>query len=127
MKFPEDDAGNPLLIDPSEEGAEPEDHLDYYVDILNDAEGLLGQIVPRDDNEKGRVTIKTIGLDSPDQRRKRKGALNAAWCEVANYRCATTDAQREQARTALRTLADTSSEYAGLVRCVAHKLEIALA
>lgn len=54
-RFPIDQNGNPLIIDPSDPDIDPEEYLHFYVD---DTELLtFGGVKPKDNKEKGHVTI----------------------------------------------------------------------
>lgn len=47
-----------LLIDPTEDNGDPEDHLDFNIELGE----FLGLIKPRNNDPKGRETIDVIGL-----------------------------------------------------------------
>jgi len=54
-----EEKGTVLLIDPSDKNIDPEDHLNFVVDIRNDDYGL---IIAQNQSGPGDFTIKTIGL-----------------------------------------------------------------
>ncbi len=62
-EFPQDESGEPLIIDPSKPGEDPESHLHFNVDLA-DVE-LWGLIAPKGKSRKGDTTINVIGLNEP--------------------------------------------------------------
>ena len=60
--FPTDENEIPLLIDPSDPHIDPEEHLDFIVDIHND-EILDGAIIEKNSSSLGRTTIDTVGIN----------------------------------------------------------------
>lgn len=68
-KFPLDENGNPLLIDPSTPGSDPEQYLDFEVDQDHPR---FGEIKEKRNSERGEITINTIGLNRNELRIERK-------------------------------------------------------
>src|SRR5690242_15146306 len=63
----------PAIIDPSDPSEDPEQHLTY---VLDDREPLYGQIIPRNNSARGRITIKATGIDDDVFLRERFDRLN---------------------------------------------------
>lgn len=67
--------GSPAIIDPSAPGEEdPEAHLTY---VLDDADELYAQVKPRDESERGKLTIDVTGIDDDVFLRSRFEQLDA--------------------------------------------------
>ena len=126
-EFPLDAAGHPLIIDPSDDDTNPEDHLEYYVNDMNENEKpLLGQIRPANDDVKGDKTIEVLKLDSSFNKKRRKKKLREARRYVLDYIYAEDEDSSENAVRSISQLAKDESEYAGLVRYLARIEGIAL-
>lgn len=83
-QFPLDKNGNPLLIDPSVHGSDPEKYLDFEIDQDHPR---FGEIKKTGNSVQGKKTIITIGLNRSELRIARKRyfmKLFAAYCEMIN-------------------------------------------
>ena len=59
----------PLIIDPSNPGIDPEEHIDFIVD---DADDVYGLITARDNSKLGQLTIEVVRLDNEFYTDKRR-------------------------------------------------------
>lgn len=105
------------LIDPSDASTDPEEHLTY---VLDDADPLFGQIIPRNQNPTGQTTIAITGIDDEFFFRARKRrALEVLTLEYRNLLIAA-EAGNDEALAAGRArfalLLSASAEFAGLAR-----------
>ncbi len=57
-----DSDGKPLIVDPSDKDTDPEEHIDFVVDDIND--DTYGMIKEKDNSQLGRITIEETGLAS---------------------------------------------------------------
>jgi len=64
------DQGKPLLIDPSDESLDPEEHITFIVDDTRVEE--YGLPTEKNNSERGRMTIDIVGLDGSFYFRKRR-------------------------------------------------------
>lgn len=65
--------GTPAIMDPSLPCEYPEEHLAYVID---DVDPLYGQVIPRNDSIRGKVTIDVTGIDDDVFLRERFDRLN---------------------------------------------------
>lgn len=69
QQFPVDENDDPLIIDPSSENSDPEDHLKFHVD--DNEITTFGGVSPRKDSNFDDTTIRILGLDLVTRRRDR--------------------------------------------------------
>lgn len=121
-KFPKDDRGEPLLIDPSNGNIDPEDHLDFHTDF---ADGLDGQIFAKNESVIGKTTIDNIKLYKSiyvHQRREHLGDCIKALIKLKNSRENTPS--RSQAISRFNDLLAANSPFAALTRSFARKISV---
>ncbi len=112
-KFPESSAGHPLLLDPTDENSDPEDHLEFFVDIDDEMFGLLKE---RNRSVRGRSTIDTLDLGNSfhvRERRSRMMELMKCYLEIL---AAGDETSRSQAVHRLEQQLGANSEFAAFAR-----------
>lgn len=118
--FPEDDDGNPLIIDPSDCQDNPEEHFSYVIGA-DEPGALLGRIEPLDVSRKGKVTIEKINLNEDTLRKQRADKIGEFISLVYKAKIGPTAAKKRSALNSLQACAKNDSEFAGLARYVARK------
>ena len=116
----------PLLIDPSNDRVDPEDHLDFAVDIKNESE-ILGLIRPKNDSKRGEATIRTTGLADSFHTMRHKNHIRAwLWdllvMDQAKERGDQT--QLEQFRQKFRSTLSAANEFAAIARAFAREYQL---
>jgi hypothetical protein len=110
-------AGMPAIIDPSDPAIEPEQHLTY---VLDDADPLYGQIIPRETSALGRETIKVTGIDDEFFLRLRKArALEVLDVAFRNILVAENNGNADSRDAHLKSFSlymETTAPFAGLAR-----------
>ena len=118
-RFPVADTGDPILLDPSDESTDPESHIAFRVAIED--RDTLGTAFPKDGSERGRETIKTIGLNT---RRKKRVAFISNYLLPVLGRLAEAQINNDSAKVQLvtdelRQFLSSKSEFAALARSFA--------
>ena len=76
-KFPKDDDGEPLILNPYDPNHDPEDHIDFFVRETKDiSEDMLAWIVTKNNSQKGIKTIEILRLDTTQHIKSRKETLD---------------------------------------------------
>lgn len=120
-KFPMQEDGTPLLIDPSDPTIDPEDHIIFDV---NDEEVLtFGRAVPKDGSPFGEKTICAIKLDVPQQRYDRKSVLGDLWGAYAAMHQAD-PATIDSKVSAFQALLGANQPYAAFSRAFAREKKL---
>lgn len=110
----------PAIIDPSDPSEDPEQHLTY---VLDDRDPLYGQIIPRNNSTRGRVTIKDTGIDDDVFLRERFDRLNDTLdVQYRNLLRARKNGDPDAQNACLATFSDylkSTEKFAGLARAYA--------
>ncbi len=111
----------PAIIDPSDPSDDPEYHLSYVLD--NKEDDLYGQIIPKKNSRRGRLTIEVTGIDDDVFVRERFDRLNET---LEPLHCSLLRAKKNGDQDELQTRLATYSDYlkptarlAGLARAFA--------
>lgn len=131
-KFPESKDGEPLVLDPSDQNADPEDHVTFIVSteqfsglaIQSNGRLPIGLAVARDGSIRGETTIKVVKLHTSQHTKRRKEIvdklrLTYSWLLTENRRISsgTGDPQKvDQLRDKLQEAMHDDRIYAGLAR-----------
>ena len=116
-KFPTDENGLPLLIDPSESNINPEDHFEFD---LNDEDNLVfGRIKQKNKSRRGQITIEAIGLDKPNRRCIRVSIYKDLYTAYIDIIRASDDTTRQQKVKSFDSLLAPNSEFAAFARAFA--------
>lgn len=110
--------GSPLMIDPSEDGIDPEDHITFVVDWCKDDE-LLGLPIARNGSEKGQATIETVRLQASFLLRERQQILfhlSEMMVLLHEARAANNAEKIQTYRDKVELAMAPTSRYAGFVR-----------
>lgn len=119
-KFPLDDAGDPVLIDPSDPSNDPEENFKYDYDLKSPSCGNMAGTTFR-----GRKTVEIIGLWDDDYRKKRKDIvleLRLALLQLDAYKGNVnlgrpgSQNQIDGCINNILSLSDKSAKYSGIVR-----------
>ena len=87
-KFPTTSRGTAVLLDPTDQGEDPEDHIDFAIDSkshLGGGASTLGMALPRNRSKRGAESIKTIGLNKGylvKHRRDTVGYLDSKYLQL---------------------------------------------
>lgn len=110
----------PLIIDPSNPGIDPEEHIDFIVD---DADDVYGLITARDDNKLGQLTIEVVGLYNKFYTDKRRDYyIDVLMLEYRNLLMArqqNNEATIECCKKSFEMLMSAKGEFAAFVRAFA--------
>lgn len=119
--FPIDSNGKPLLIDPSDKLTDPEDHLDFIVD---DEDVMCGMIQEKNNSKLGRETIKTIGLEREDYRKKRRDHLKKLYAEYLELAFANDRASKRAIKIKFESLMGANADFAAFTRKFAREKKL---
>lgn len=111
--FPEDDQGNPLLIDPSDPHLDPEDHLDFIVD---DEDDFFGMTFPKNNSIVGDKTIQIIGLYLSYYRTERMKYYKELYVNYLDIVNAPDSSSRTACINKFESLLYANSEFAAFAR-----------
>lgn len=107
----------PAIIDPSDPTDDPAQHLTY---VLDDSDPLYGQVIPRNNSARGRLTIEVTGIDDDVFFRERFGRLiDTLDVLYRNILRAKRDGDQDALNGYLLTLVDylkSKAKFAGLAR-----------
>lgn len=119
-QFPLDSCGNPLLLDPSSETVDPEDHITFItLAPTPDDHLMIGIPYPRDDSPLGESTIRTIQLDGRDHNRFRRdlqGLLYEWYREYWEAFEANRVSRMDHCKSKFEARMDEGREYAAFTR-----------
>ncbi|MCZ6655104.1 MAG: hypothetical protein O7D91_19010 [Planctomycetota bacterium] len=117
--------GEPAIVDPCSLDDDPERHLTY---VLDDREELYGQVIPREESPKGRITIEVTGIDDDIFYRERFERLtDVLQREFANLLRVKKGRNEDAVKAAIHTfeiLVASNTEYAGLARDFAREKKL---
>lgn len=109
-----------MIIDPSDPSEDPEQHLTY---VLDDRDPLYGQIIPRNNSARGRITIKATGIDDDVFLRERFDRLiDTLDVQYRNLLRARKNGDSAAQNAYLATFSDylkSTEKFAGLARAYA--------
>ena len=120
-RFPTDDQGNPLVIDPSDPDLDPEDHIDFIVD---DTHALFGQILPKANSMIGSKTIETIGLYQEYYRQMRMIHCKELFLNYLDIVSASDNASRRANIIKFESLMSANSKFAAFARKFAREKQL---
>jgi uncharacterized protein (TIGR02646 family) len=114
----------PALIDPSLPSDDPSDDPEYHLTyVLDNRDPLYGQIIPRNNSARGRMTIKVTGIDDDVFVRERFDRLNETLePEYRNLLRAKKNGDADALKACLVTFSDylkSTGKFAGLARAYA--------
>ena len=124
-KFPMADDGEPLLLDPSDPTADPEDHIEFVVRRSHTTNGLpIGLAIPRDQSQRGEESIRVLRLSGEHHIRRRRETWDKL---MAWYTSLLTESERlshgsgntleaDRLKDELREAIGDDKAYAGLAR-----------
>jgi len=116
-----DSDGNPLIIDPSDSDIDPEEHIYFELDDINDDD--CGMIKEKNHSELGRITIKEVGLASLYYTTKRYtfylGSLNPHYNILLFAKHQGIDHLLEAQKNHFRIWMSARGEFAAFVRAFA--------
>ena len=110
----------PLIINPSDPDIDPEDHIDFHVDIKN--QEWCGIIKENNHSELGRSTINIIGLDRKyytQQRKKLCIELLFIYCSFLEALELSHTGKIQFCKDKIEMMMSAASEYAAFVRSFA--------
>jgi hypothetical protein len=127
-QFPRGPDGNPLIIDPSDPNIDPEEHITFTVDLDLMISGLIGQAIPRNDSQLGKVTIDVTGIGLPYFTSERAKYFFARillplqnLCEAKLYG---EEQLMQSSRTQFELLMSAKSNFAAFARAFAREFEL---
>ena len=129
--FPLDNLCNPLVIDPTAAGADPESEISFtttFGDLLEYR--LIGRTVSTKKSQRGDTTIKVVDLNSDQHWRERRRYYSQTlhpWLALFTDASERNDVPEvRDLRARIGRLMDGSAMYAGFVRAFArqHKLRV---
>ena len=118
-QFPVYANNNPLIINPSEQSIDPENHFDFEVDDEDDS--TFGRIKANGNSAQAEKTIEVIGLDLVARRRDRCSIyidLYKAYIEIVQADDEVTKGQKIQA---FEAMLGANNPYAAFARAFARK------
>ena len=123
-KFPLDTNGDALLLDPSDCTKDPEQHIEFVVDLVEGASDLRGLPVPRNSSDQGRATINAVELYMPHHLKRRRLLISLLGSYYYRLLDEIDKAQRgcgspeklDQVRKCLYICMQSEAEYAGVAR-----------
>ena len=130
-KFPLDDLGQPLVIDPTSDDVNPESELTFVTQFRDDFEyRLVGQAVRVPGSARGETTIEVVGLSQnhhPEERRRHLVQVLLPWLDrYSNAREDDDEGEIEFLLGELGRHMDSRAEYAGFVRAFARAYRLPL-
>jgi len=113
--------GRPLIIDPSSSDVDPEDHIDFNVEIGDVAE--CGLPLAKNGSVYGSITIETIGLDRHFYKGERRSYLRRvimpAYINLLEAIDGGEDSEINIMRQSFQLLMSSTSKFAALARVFA--------
>lgn len=112
--------GDPAILDPSNPQSDPEEHLDYHLDLEDGS--LAGQIFAL--SPLGKVTIEVTGIDQSFIHRKRHQHWRDLIQAFLRLDEAADPEALESARLHFQNRMSSAHEFAGLARALARSLRL---
>lgn len=109
--------GEPLMIDPSDENTDPEDHITFVVDDAGDE--VLGLAIAKNNSQQGLTTIDVVGLFKKYYTQKRQifiSSLLHCYANLIQAKANTDNAMLKSCIDTLKLFMSAKNEFAACAR-----------
>jgi len=114
----------PLLINPSDSMIDPEDHLDFIVDLEDEARGLIRA---KNGSRRGKKTIEAIGLDYiyyTQQHKRHLFELVREYLVLLEASSRGHDAELQRSKGRLRMMLSAKNKFSAVARAFAKRYSV---
>jgi len=116
----QEDDGRPAILDPSDAGTDPEEHLDFVVELLDDLCGLIkARNFEGSSSKIGQRTIEVVGLDSAYYKSEYAKFIRVLWMQAGLLEEARANGDDDGVRRSCQAFEQymaAGREYSGVAR-----------